>query len=274
MRYSLARPFGGRTNHTLPSILSAATLVCVLAAPCFLPIQAWAKKPAKAAPADVAATTASPQPAATAGSLAASAQAACAPKKVLIVGDSFAVGLGMTMEQSLKPRGPVALASRGKVSSGLNTPKFYDWEKALGEFLTEEKPEALVVMLGGNDAKNGKGTPEWSKDFQAKAARFLSIAANHKVSVVWVGLPPMREKTFSQKAWTANEAMRSACLTAKGCRFIDSWDLFADNAGNFSAKKPVGGKAVSLRGKDGVHFSAAGCKLLTDRIVTGLTAAP
>lgn len=254
--------------------MSAAALICVLASPCLLPTQAWAKKPSKPAQALVDVPPASPQPARTAESLAASAQMTCSPKKVLLVGDSFAVGLGMTMEQSLKPRGPVALASRGKVSSGLNSPKFYDWEKALGEFLDAENPEALVIMLGGNDAKNGKGTPEWSKDFQAKAARFLSIAANHKVSVVWVGLPPMRDKTFSQKAWTANEAMRSACLTAKGCRFIDSWDLFADTAGNFSAKKPVGGKAVSLRGKDGVHFSAAGCKLLTDRIVTGLTAAP
>ena len=249
-------------------------LVCALASPCLAPAPAWAKKPPKSDTTAVAALPAASPPATTAQSLAASAQTACAPKKVLIVGDSFAVGLGLTLEQSLKPRGPVALASRGKVSSGLNTPKFYDWEKALGEFLTAEKPDALVVMLGGNDAKNGKGTPEWSKDFQAKAARFLSIAASNGVSVLWVGLPPMRDKTFSQKAWTANEAMRSACLTAKGCRFIDSWDLFADNAGNFSAKKPVGGKAVSLRGKDGVHFSVAGCKLLTDRIATGLTAAP
>ena len=50
--------------------------------------------------------------------------------------------------------------------------------------------------------------------------------------------------------------------------------LFADNTGNFSAKKPVAGKAVPLRGKDGVHFSPAGCKLLTDRIATGLPVAP
>ncbi|MFP5257618.1 MAG: GDSL-type esterase/lipase family protein [Acidobacteriota bacterium] len=263
----------GRTHPVLSRVLGVLALLTAVAGVLSLPHQAWAKKPPKSATADTAALSASPPPT-TAESLAASAQVACSPKKVLIVGDSFAVGLGMTMEQSLRPRGPVTLASRGKVSSGLNTPKFYDWEKALGDFLVAEKPDALVVMLGGNDAKNGKGTPEWSQDFQAKAARFLSIAAGHGVSVVWVGLPPMREKTFSQKAWTANEAMRAACGTAKDCRFIDSWDLFADNSGNFSAKKPLGGKAVSLRGKDGVHFSVAGCRLLTDRIATGLTTAP
>jgi hypothetical protein len=195
------------------------------------------------------------------------------PQKILIVGDSFAVGLGMTMEQSLKPAGPVALASRGKVSSGLNSPRFYDWEKALTDFLQTEKPNVLVVMLGGNDAKNGQGTPQWSTDFQAKAKRFLDIAGNHGVKVYWVGLPPMREKAYSQRAWTANEAMRAACASASACKFVDSWDLFADASGKFCAKKPVAGKALSLRGKDGVHFTAAGCKLLTDRIATGMTAA-
>jgi hypothetical protein len=194
------------------------------------------------------------------------------PQKILIVGDSFAVGLGLTLEQSLKPAGTVALASHGKVSSGLNSPRFYDWEKALAEFITAEKPDVLVVMLGGNDAKNGQGTPQWTQDFQAKAKRFLDIAGNHGVKVYWVGLPPMREKSFSQRAWTANTAMRAACAAAPTCRFIDSWDLFADASGNFCAKKSVSGKAVSLRGKDGVHFSAAGCRLLTDRIATGMTA--
>ena len=240
---------------------------------------AWAGKDRGAASADVAALsgrTAAQTARQTEPSDAPGARGmpGHAPRKVLIVGDSFAVGLGLTLEQSLKPRGPVALASRGKVSSGLNSPRFYDWEKALADFLDAEKPDALVVMLGGNDAKNGGGTPEWSQDFKAKAARFLAIAGQHGVAVTWVGLPPMREKAFSQRAWTANEAMRAACQSAKSCRFVDSWDLFADKAGNFCAQKPIGGKTVSLRGKDGVHFSAAGCRLLTDRIATGLTPAP
>ncbi len=198
------------------------------------------------------------------------APSAAVPRKILLVGDSFALGLGLTLPQSLGRQGEVALANRGKVSSGLNSPQFYDWEKALAEFLAAEKPDALVVMLGGNDAKNGRGTPQWAQDFTAKAGRFLEIAGRHGVRVYWIGLPPMREKSYSQRAWTANEAMRAACSGASSCRFIESWDLFADAAGRFSAKKTVSGKAVSLRGKDGVHFTTAGCRLLTDRIVTAM----
>lgn len=193
-----------------------------------------------------------------------------APRKILLVGDSFAVGLGLTLPQSLGQASPIALSSRGKVSSGLNSPHFYDWEQALTEFLNTEKPDALVVMLGGNDAKNGRGTPQWADDFTAKAKRFLDIAGAHGVKIYWVGLPPMREKAYSQRAWTTNEAMRAACGRAASCRFIDSWDLFADASGRFCAKKSISGKAVSLRGKDGVHFTTAGSRLLTDRIVLAM----
>lgn len=190
--------------------------------------------------------------------------------KGMIVGDSFAVGLAMTITQSLGPRKDVVVSGRGKVSSGLNSPRFYDWEKNLSAFLASEKPEFLVVMLGGNDAKNGNGTPQWSLDYQEKAKRLLNIAAGYDIPVYWVGLPPMREKSYSQRAWIANEAMKAACASDKNCRFITSWDLFSDGKGDFCAKKPVGGKAKSLRGKDGVHFTMTGYRLLTDRIAAGL----
>ncbi len=255
---------------------SALTTIFVAALLCGHVSAAWAKKD-PAVPSRETAALAKPAASPAQPPRAAAGQAqpapAHAPRKVLIVGDSFAVGLGLTLEQSLRPAGAaVALSSRGKVSSGLNTPRFYDWEKALNEFLSTEKPDVLVVMLGGNDAKNGQGTPQWSQDFQAKAKRFLDIAGGFGVRVYWVGLPPMRDKAYSRRAWTANEAMRAACASAAACRFIDSWDIFADASGNFCAKKPVAGKAVSLRGKDGVHFSTAGCRLLTDRIASGLTA--
>jgi len=280
MRHLAARLPRKRLFPATPRLLAALTTILAVILACALAPDAFAREQQDAAcPADTAAWSDRPKQnkphdAATVPDTPQSAMPAGPAKRILIVGDSFAVGLGLTMEQSFRPRGQVMLASRGKVSSGLNSPRFYDWEKSLAEFLDAEKPHALVVMLGGNDAKNGGGTPEWSQDFQTKASRFLTIAARHGVSVSWVGLPPMRERAFSQRAWVANEAMRSACGAAKSCRFIDSWDLFSDASGKFLAQKNIGGKVVSLRGKDGVHFSVAGCRLLTDRIATGMARTP
>jgi len=261
---------------TQPHALSLVTALLAVVFFCALsPTETWAKRKPHTPKTE---TTIPTSPLSLEGETADTGKSSAttpgnAPKKVMIVGDSFAVGLGMTMEQSLhSPK--TTLSSRGKVSSGLNSPHFYDWEQALAAFLDSEKPDTLVVMLGANDAKNGRGTPEWARDFQAKAARFLAIAGKRGVSVYWVGLPPMREKAFSQRTKTANEAMQAACAAVKSCHFVNSWDLFADNAGMFCAQKSLGGKAVSLRGKDGVHFSAAGCRLLTDRVAKGLTPAP
>ena len=118
------------------------------------------------------------------------------------------------MEQSLRHRQDVILSSRGKVSSGLNSPRFYDWEKALTEFLTTEKPEALVVMLGGNDAKNGQGTPRWSQDYQAKSKRLLDITAQYGIPVYWVGLPPMPAIRMSRSAASKGRSRTFATASA------------------------------------------------------------
>ncbi len=190
-------------------------------------------------------------------------------RTVLVVGDSFAVGIGMTLAESLKPAKDVRLDQKGKTSSGLDNTKFHNWGKTLEGLLQSARPDALVVMVGGNDANNGPGTEVWAESYRHKASDFLSIAAKKGVPVYWVALPPMREEGLNARVKTTNAAMRAACESGGGCRFIDAWDLFTDEKGNFAAEKNIGGKTVKLRAKDGVHFTMAGYRLLSDRILAG-----
>ncbi len=243
---------------------------------------AVAPKPQAPSPADMAAlapaasppavsrhslpeTPASPTPAPT----SAGTQAPHPTKTVLVVGDSFAVGIGMTLAESLKPAKDVRLDQKGKTSSGLDNTRFHDWGKALEGLLQTARPDALVVMVGGNDAHNGPGTEVWAESYRHKASDFLGIAAKKRVPVYWVGLPPMRDAGLNARVKTANAAMRAACESGGGCRFIDAWDLFTDEKGDFAAEKTIGGKVVKLRAKDGVHFTMAGYRLLSDRILAG-----
>ena len=208
--------------------------------------------------------TAAPGPELTA------ATSAKAPgRTVLVVGDSFAVGIGMTMAESLRGAKEIRLEQKGKTSSGLDNVKFHNWEKTLEGLLASTRPDALVVMIGGNDAQNGPGTETWAASYRQKSEDFLGIAAKRNVPVYWVSLPPMREDGLNTRVKTTNAAMRAACESNPNCRFIDAWDLFSDDKGGFAAEKNLGGKTVKLRGKDGVHFTMAGYRLLSDRILDG-----
>ncbi len=243
---------------------------------------AVAQKPQPAPPADMAALApATTQPAGLRPQVPeappspapapapAETQAPSPAKTVLVVGDSFAVGIGMTLAETLKPAKDVRLDQKGKTSSGLDNSKFHNWGKTLEGLLQGARPAALVVMVGGNDANNGPGTEIWAESYRHKAADFLGIAAKKGVPVFWVALPPMRDEDLNARVKTTNAAMRAACESGGNCRFIDAWDLFTDEKGRFAAEKTIDGKVVKLRAKDGVHFTMAGYRLLSDRILAG-----
>lgn len=204
----------------------------------------------------------------------AEAKAKAGSPAVAVVGDSLAVGVGMTMEQRLKKSEGLGCRPMGKVSTGLISKK-YDWDKALTDLLAREPISAVVVVLGGNDANNsiaGKaaGTPEWNEAYTAKAQRFLQIAANAKVRVLWVGLPAMKDADYSRRVAAVNAAARAACSKVTGCAYLEATDIFTDETGKYVQAKDIDGKTVSLRAGDGVHMTMTGYDLLCRRVLDKL----
>ncbi len=190
---------------------------------------------------------------------------------VAVVGDSLAVGVGMTMEQRLAKAGGPGCLPMGKVSTGLISKK-YDWEKALAETLASRPVSAVVVVLGGNDANNaiagkGAGTPEWQEAYTAKVERFLAIAAKAGVQVMWVGLPAMKDPAYGKRVAAVNAAARAGCAKTSGCRYLEPGGIFTDASGNYVQAKDIGGKTVSLRAGDGVHMTMTGYDLLCRRVL-------
>ncbi len=195
---------------------------------------------------------------------------------VAVVGDSLAVGIGMTLSHRLDQTG-VGCHPLGKVSTGLINKRFFDWEKRLNELVAKEKLSAVVVMMGGNDANNsiaGKqpGTPAWSDAYREKAESFLRIASGAGVKVVWVGLPAMRDAAYNARVTAVNAAARDACAKIGGCAYMEASDLFTDASGKYVQAKDIGGKKVSLRAKDGVHMTMTGYDLLCGQVLDKLSA--
>lgn len=190
-------------------------------------------------------------------------------KRLLIVGDSFSVGIGMTMSKSLKGMG-VLLLAKGKTSSGLNSPNFYNWQQKLKEFVDSYSPEVVVAMISGNDAHNGSGSEAWRQAYVPKLTEFVKIARSKGSAVYLVGLPTMGDSAYSTRAKVANQAMQEVCETLPDCHYVDSWSLFSDNTGNYTQTKNIGGRVLTLRGKDGVHFTMTGYHLLSDKILNSI----
>lgn len=212
-------------------------------------------------------------PAGTIPPPAEAARPASSGRVIAVVGDSLAVGIGMTLDKHLKPYGDLSCLPLGKVSSGLISRKFHDWEKVLADVVRDQKPQAVVVMMGGNDSQNpiaGKapGAPEWTAAYEERVKSFLSIAAGAGVRVFWVGMPVMREEDYARRVRAANEAAERACRATPGCVYIDAWSYFADGSGNYvQAKVMPDGKEVSLRAKDGVHLTMTGYDYLSRHVL-------
>ncbi len=80
------------------------------------------------------------------------------------------------------------------------------------------------------------------------------------VPVAWVGLPPMRNDRLNAQVVKLNELYKERAEKA-GAKYIDIWDAFADENGEYNAYGPdINGQNAKLRAADGIHFTKAGAR--------------
>lgn len=201
-------------------------------------------------------------------------------RSVLLVGDSLAHGLALSLGRDLKDRRGAVFSFVAKVSSGLNNPSVFNWEKTMRLLIEQGAPDLVLVMMGVNDANNHirdgnrlcpVGTPEWGEAYESKVENFLRIAAELNVRVCWIGVPVVREEGLQNRVLLANMAARNACSRVSHCRFIDTFDALCDaNRRYTNYIKEPDGSAVRIRAKDGIHFSMEGSNLLSKYILQKL----
>lgn len=195
------------------------------------------------------------------------------PHRILVVGDSLAIGLALSLRRAVNEYRDVTLIEEGKVSSGLANPKYFNWEKALQTFVEKYSPNMVVVMMGANDAKyinlNEKprepGSPNktWGEVFAMRMAAFLDIPAKRSLPVFWIGLPVMGDPVYAKQAQAMNDIVRTECGKYPNCRFLDTWNLLCDPEDTYAAflKNDKGAK-VKVRANDKIHFTVAGGDIL------------
>ncbi len=186
---------------------------------------------------------------------------------VAVLGDSLGELLGQALTTSLNDRPEVEVLHEAKEDSGLVRDDYYDWPKTAHDLATgSQKINVAVIMIGSNDHQTlhdstGSYDPDSEQYDQIYAARIEAVAkAFHdaKIPLIWVGLPIMKSDRYS-KAMTALNDMYRQYASQDGATYVDIWDDFVDDGGQFSPYGPdVDGQVVRLRALDGVHFTKAG----------------
>ncbi|MGH6846712.1 MAG: SGNH/GDSL hydrolase family protein, partial [Methylocella sp.] len=190
---------------------------------------------------------------------------------VAVLGDSLGQMLAQGLTGAFENRPEVAILRKAKEDSGLVRDDFFDWTKATQEMLASgEKIDFAVMMIGSNDRQslrdaNGSyesRSPEWQAAYTQRIETIAAMFRDKKIPLVWVGLPILKSERLSEDALAFNEFYRAYAEKA-GATYVDIWEAFADEAGQYSAYGPdINGQTVRLRAADGVHFTKAGARKL------------
>ncbi|HEX8002883.1 MAG TPA: DUF459 domain-containing protein [Mycobacteriales bacterium] len=194
---------------------------------------------------------------------------AAEPLKLFVTGDSMIE----FMAPKLIKEGGDAIDGESKVEygTGLVRDDFFDWPANLRTQLGKRSPEAVIVMMGGNDGQGftlpgGRvlkdGTPEWAAEYQRRATIMMRIATDGgQRHVYWVGMPIAKSARLAKDYELINAGLRAAAASVPGATYVDIWADFAPE-GRYTDF--LDGKLV--RARDGVHLNRDGATILMRKL--------
>jgi hypothetical protein len=107
---------------------------------------------------------------------------------------------------------------------------------------------------------------KWEQAYIKRVDATIAALKSARVPVLWVGLPSQRSTKASADSSYLNEIYRSRAEKA-GIVYVDIWDGFVDEAGQFSLQGPdYEGQIRRLRTSDGVYFTKFGARKLADYV--------
>jgi hypothetical protein len=205
-------------------------------------------------------------------------------KRVLVLGDFMAGALSKGLTEAYTENPNIMVIDGTNGSSGLVRADLYDWPGQIPALMEAHKPDALLMIVGANDRQSiateagaqALGSDGWRAAYAARVATLADALKATGKPVLWGGLAPVRPSAMSRDYSALNDIVREQ-LEAKGLRFVETWNGFADEEGRFVASGPdVGGQNVQLRDSDGLNFTRAGQRKLAffvEQELTGLLGA-
>jgi hypothetical protein len=105
-------------------------------------------------------------------------------------------------------------------------------------------------------------TEQWGELYSKRIDEMIAALKSKGAPVIWVGLPSIRGAKTTADMQYLNEFYRARAEKA-GIIYVDIWDGFVDERGNFTQQGPdFQGQTRRLRTYDGVNFTAIGAEKL------------
>ena len=191
-------------------------------------------------------------------------------RKILVLGDFVAGGLGEGLEVAFAENAEVVIAARTNGSSGLVRDDYFDWPGSISGFLEEEQPDIVILMIGANDRQqmvvDGRReeprSEGWMNEYETRVRKLATAVREHEAHLVWVGMVPFRFRNMSSDMIAFNDLYRRVAEEAGG-EYVDVWGGFVDEDGNFTSHGPdMNGQPAQLRAEDGINITRAGKRKL------------
>lgn len=202
------------------------------------------------------------------------------PFRIGVFGDSFGDGLWAALYNQLPRREAFHVLRYSEQATGFTRYRQINLEDRLATYLAEGPVDVAVISFGANDVQgifvDGKVAPllsaRWRAEIGARITRYVKALQAQGATVVWVGLPLMREPKYDAQVQGLN-AFYAGLMGELGAAFIDTRAAAADASGHYASHLPgKDGVPWLVRAGDGIHMSMKGYRLLTNGLATRLRA--
>ena len=191
-----------------------------------------------------------------------------------------ATDFGRELQKKLNREDTIKCFRKGKSSTGLARPDFFDWMGEGARQVRRTNPDVVIVIVGGNDGQDlidkekkkrrvfWKGK-KWAKAYAKRTTDFIELLAGEKRQVIWLELPAMDHRSLEKKLKIIRKVQRDAIETlGPRISYLSTRQHFYTPNGKLITRIKAGRKnaKTDLRQDDGIHFSLPGSKYFARRV--------
>ncbi len=198
-----------------------------------------------------------------------------------VFGDSFGEGLFAAVHNELRHEERVEVYDFAKNSIGFTRYRSLNLLDDIRARIDRQPVDIAIISFGANDTQGiwegGNGSAymsdPWKSRVGEKVDAVIELLRGRGVSIVWVGLPRMRESNFEAEIGQMN-AFNSELMCSLNVPFIDTVPASLGADGHYTARLPVGprGDTVKVREGDGVHMTMTGYGLIVRDLIADIAA--